>query len=74
MPRDDSRSAPVDAVFLNDLLPRVIAAFNAHDVAAFVAMMTEDVVLEHSSTGLPVGGRPGGSSGPVWCRLRAKGG
>src|SRR3954453_11824567 len=57
MPRDDRGSALVDEDFLNELLPRVMAAFNAHDAAAFVAMMTEDVVFEHSAAPATMRGR-----------------
>ena len=57
MPRDDGGSAQADEVLLNDLLSRVIAAFNAHDAAAFTAMMTEDVVFEHSAAPATMHGR-----------------
>ena len=49
MPRDDSGSAPVDAVFLNELFDAWQAAFTTQDAAAFFAMMNEDVVFEHSA-------------------------
>src|SRR4051794_14376683 len=49
MPRDDRGSERVDDVFLREFLPQAISAFNAHDVVGFVALLTEDVVLEHSA-------------------------
>jgi steroid delta-isomerase-like uncharacterized protein len=57
MTRDDRGSARVEVAFLSEFLPEAIAAFNAHDVVGFVALMTEDVVLEHSAAPASVHGR-----------------
>ena len=54
---DDTQAAPVDEVVVSNLIPRVVAAFNAHDADGFVAVMTEDVVFEHSAAPAPMHGR-----------------
>ena len=45
MTTGDIEAVPVDEVLVDSLIPRVVAAFNAHDADAFVAVMTEDVVF-----------------------------
>ena len=57
MTSDDTQVAPVDEVLVSNLIPRVVAAFNAHDADGFVAVMTEDVVFEHSAAPAPMHGR-----------------
>ena len=57
MTSDDTQAAPVDEVIVSNLIPRVVAAFNAHDADGFVAVMTEDVVFEHSAAPAPMHGR-----------------
>ena len=57
MTSDDTQAAPVDEVLVSNLIPRVVAAFNAHDADGFVAVMTEDVVFEHSAAPAPMHGR-----------------
>jgi steroid delta-isomerase-like uncharacterized protein len=57
MTGSESRPAPVDEARLNDLLARAVAAFNAHDADALVAMMTDDVVVEHSAAPAALHGR-----------------
>jgi steroid delta-isomerase-like uncharacterized protein len=53
----DGGSAPVDDAFLREVLAQAISIFNAHDVSGFVALMTEDVVLEHSAAPRTMHGR-----------------
>ena len=48
MTTGDTEATPVDEVLVNNLIPRVVAAFNAHDADGFTAVMTEDVVFDHS--------------------------
>jgi len=57
MPGDDRGSPRVDEVLLGELLTQAISAFNAHDADGFVALMTEDVVLEHSAAPETMQGR-----------------
>lgn len=57
MTTGDIEAAPVDEVLVDSLIPRVVAAFNAHDADGFVAVMTEDVVFEHSAAPAPMHGR-----------------
>lgn len=46
----------VDESFLKDLLKRGVEAFNAHDAEGFVAVMTDDVVIDHSAWPTPLRG------------------
>ncbi|MGE5693902.1 MAG: ester cyclase [Candidatus Sericytochromatia bacterium] len=57
MTTGDTEAAPVDEVVVSNVIPRVLAAFNAHDADGFVAVMTEDVVFEHSAAPAPMHGR-----------------
>ena len=57
MTTGDTEAAPVDEVAVSNVIPRVVAAFNAHDADGFVAVMTEDVVFEHSAAPAPMHGR-----------------
>lgn len=57
MTTDDAEAAAVDEVFANDLVQRAMRAYNSHDADAFVALMTEDVVVEHSAAPAPMHGR-----------------
>jgi steroid delta-isomerase-like uncharacterized protein len=53
----DTEATAVDEVLVNSLIQRVVPAFNAHDADGFVAVMTEDVVFEHSAAPAPMHGR-----------------
>jgi predicted ester cyclase len=53
----DTEATPVDEVVVGNLIQRVVPAFNAHDADGFVAVMTEDVVFEHSAAPAPMHGR-----------------
>ena len=57
MTTGDIEATPVDEVLVNSLVQRVVPAFNAHDAEGFVAVMTEDVVFEHSAAPAPMHGR-----------------
>ena len=57
MTTGDTEATPVDEVLIDGLVQRVLAAFNAHDADGFVAVMTEDVVFEHSAAPAPMHGR-----------------
>ena len=57
MTTGDTEATPVDEVLVGNLIQRVVAAFNAHDADGFVAVMTEDVVFEHSVAPAPMHGR-----------------
>jgi predicted ester cyclase len=57
MTTGDSEAAPVDEVLVSNLVARAVAAFNAHDADGFVALMTEDVFIEHSAAPAPLHGR-----------------
>jgi predicted ester cyclase len=57
MTTGDTEATPVDEVVVNSLIQRLVPAFNAHDAAGFVAVMTEDVVVEHSAAPGPMHGR-----------------
>ncbi len=57
MTTGDTEAAPVDEVVVSNVIPRVVAAFNAHDADGFVAVMAEDVVFEHSAAPAPMQGR-----------------
>ena len=57
MTTGETETTPVDEVLVNSLVQRVVAAFNAHDAEGFVALMTEDVVFEHSAAPAPMHGR-----------------
>jgi hypothetical protein len=49
--------ATVDQIFADSLVQRAMAAFNAHDADGFVALMAEDVFIEHSAAPAPMHGR-----------------
>lgn len=57
MTTGDTEAAPVDEALVGNVIPHVVAAFNAHDADDFVAVMTEDVVFEHSAAPVPMHGR-----------------
>ena len=57
MTTGDTEAAPVDEVFVSNLVERAAAAFSAHDADGFVALMTEDVFIEHSAAPAPMHGR-----------------
>ncbi len=57
MTTGDTEATPVDEVLVDNLIPRVVAAFNAHDADGFTAVMTEDVVFDHSAAPAPMHGR-----------------
>ncbi len=57
MTTGDIEATPVDEVLVNSLIQRVVPAFNAHDADGFVAVMTEDVVFEHSAAPALMHGR-----------------
>jgi predicted ester cyclase len=57
MTTGDTEAAPVDEVLVSNLIARVVAAFNAHDADGFVAVMTEDIVFEHSVAPVTLHGR-----------------
>ncbi|MGH3597433.1 MAG: nuclear transport factor 2 family protein, partial [Mycobacterium sp.] len=57
MTTGDIEATPVDEVLVGNLIQRVLAAFNAHDADGFVAVMTEDIVFEHSAAPAPMHGR-----------------
>jgi steroid delta-isomerase-like uncharacterized protein len=57
MTTGDTEATPVDEVLVDSLIQRLVAAFNAHDADGFVAVMTEDVVFEHSVAPAPMHGR-----------------
>ena len=57
MTSDNTEAAPVDEVLVSNLLPRVLAAFNAHDADGFAGVMAEDIVFEHSAAPEPMHGR-----------------
>ncbi|MET0757212.1 MAG: ester cyclase [Mycobacterium sp.] len=57
MKTGETEATPVDEVLVNSLVQRVVPAFNAHDAEGFVAVMTEDVVFEHSAAPAPMHGR-----------------
>jgi predicted ester cyclase len=57
MTTGETEATPVDEVLVNSLVQRVVPAFNAHDAEGFVAVMTEDVVFEHSAAPAPMHGR-----------------
>jgi steroid delta-isomerase-like uncharacterized protein len=44
-----TESAPIPESILDELVPRVLEAFNSHDPDAFVAVMTDDVIFDHSA-------------------------
>ncbi len=54
MTTGDTEATPVDEGGISNVIPRVVAAFNAHDADGFVAVMTEDVVFEHSAAPAPM--------------------
>ena len=56
MTTGDTEATPVDEVLVDSVIQRVVAAFNAHDAGGFVAVMTEDVVFEHSAAPAPMHG------------------
>jgi predicted ester cyclase len=57
MTTGDTEAAPVDEVLVSNLIARVVRAFNAHDADGFVAVMTEDIVFEHSVAPATLHGR-----------------
>jgi steroid delta-isomerase-like uncharacterized protein len=57
MTTGETEAAPVDEVFVDHLIQRAVTAYNAHDADGFVALMTEDVVVEHSAAPAPLHGR-----------------
>lgn len=57
MTTGETRAAPVDEALVSDVIARVLAAFNAHDADGFVAVMSEDVVFEHSAAPATMHGR-----------------
>jgi steroid delta-isomerase-like uncharacterized protein len=57
MTTGDTETTPVDEVLVGTLVQRAVAAFNAHDADGFVALMTEDVVFEHSAAPATMHGR-----------------
>ena len=57
MTTGDTEATPVDEVLVDSLIQRLVRAFNAHDADGFVAVMTEDVVFEHSVAPAPMHGR-----------------
>lgn len=52
-----TEATPVDESFLESFLLRALDAFNSHDADAFVDLMTEDVVLDHSAWPTTMHGR-----------------
>jgi steroid delta-isomerase-like uncharacterized protein len=50
MTGDSSNAAQVPEPALEELVRDARLAFNAHDADAFVAVMTEDVVMDHSAS------------------------
>lgn len=53
----DIKETRADEVLVTDLIHRVVSAFNSHDADRFVAVMTEDVAIEHSAAPAPLRGR-----------------
>ena len=56
MTTGDIEATPVDEVFADSLVQRAVEAYNSHDADKFVALMTEDVVVEHSAAPAPLHG------------------
>jgi predicted ester cyclase len=48
MTSGDVQATSVDKDLVDGLIQRAVSAFNAHDAEAFVGVMSEDVVMEHS--------------------------
>jgi predicted ester cyclase len=57
MTTGDTEATPVDEVLVGNLIQRIVTAFNAHDADGYVAVMTEDVIFEHSAAPAPMHGR-----------------
>lgn len=57
MTTGETEAAPVEEVLVNNIVERAAAAFSAHDPDDFVALMTEDVFIEHSAAPAPLHGR-----------------
>ena len=49
MSEDATKTGPIAESLLDELISRVVDAFNSHHADAFVAVMTDDVIFDHSA-------------------------